>query len=106
MAVRDRPLCRSMALTKDKAGRLGIKLKKGCVEAIAVNSTAARNGLLTDQQIVEVNGSCVVGLTDKDIRNCIENEGDMVTVTIMQKDIFHQFMRGMSEWLVKSNRHV
>ena len=106
LAVRDRPLCRSVVLTKDKAGRLGIKLKHGRVEAIAVNSTAARNGLLTDQQIVEVNGCCVVGQTDKCIRECIEKESDMVTVTIMQRDVFIQLMRGMSEYLVKSKNMI
>ena len=105
MAVRDRPLCRSVVLTKDKAGRLGIKLKHGCIEAISVHSTAARNGLLTDHQIVEVNGWCVVGLTDKHIRKCIENGSDMVTVTIMQRDVFSQLMRGMSEWLVKNKKY-
>ena len=102
MAVRDRPLCRSVVLTKDKAGRLGIKLKHGCVDAVAVNSTAARNGLLTDHQIVEVNGCCVVGLADKHIRKCIEDESDMVTVTIMQRDVFIQLIRGMSDWLIKN----
>ena len=41
-------------LHKDKAGRLGFKITGGCVVAIAVNSTAARNGLLIDHQIIEV----------------------------------------------------
>ena len=54
MAVRDRPLCRSVVLHKDRAGRLGIKITGGCVVAIAVNSTAARKGLLIDHQIIEV----------------------------------------------------
>ena len=54
IAVRDRPLCRSVLLHKDAAGRLGIKLRQGCVEAVGVNSTAARNGLLIDHQIIEV----------------------------------------------------
>ena len=29
LAVRDRPLCRSLVLTKDRAGRLGIMVRCG-----------------------------------------------------------------------------
>ena len=83
MAVRDRPLCRSLVLYKDKAGRLGIKVKGGRVAAIAVNSSAAKNGLLIDHQLVEVNGACVVGLRDKEISRIIHEAGEVVTVTLM-----------------------
>ena len=102
IAVRDRPLCRSLVLHKDKAGRLGIKVKKGAVAAIAVNSSAARNGLLTDHQVIEVNGACVVGLTDRDIGRQVEDGGDVVTITIMQSNMFREITRGMSSWLVRN----
>lgn len=102
MAVRDRPLCRSVVLHKDRAGRLGFMVKEGAVSAIAINSTAARNGLLTQHQLIEVNGVCVVGLSDREIRKVIEEEGDTVTVTIMMREVFIALVRGMSEWLVKN----
>ena len=100
--VRDRPLARSLLLHKDRAGRLGVKVRAGAVAAIAVNSSAARNGLLTDQQIVEVNGACVVGLSDGQIRDCVQFGGDAVTLTIMQTNVFRQLINGMSQWLVKN----
>jgi len=107
MAVRDRPLCRSIKLNKDRAGRLGIRIKQGSVDAIAVNSTAARNGLLTDHQVIEVNGCCVVGLNDKEIRRMIEEETDVVTIAVMNRDVFLNLVSGMSEWLVKNKmNHV
>ena len=102
MAVRDRPLCRSLVLHKDNAGRLGIKVRRGAVAAIAVNSSAARNGLLTDHQVIEVNGACVVGLTDKDIGRQVEDGGDVVTITVMQRNMFKEITRGMSSWLVRN----
>ena len=102
LGVRDRPLARSLLLHKDRAGRLGVKVKAGAVAAIAVSSSAARNGLLTDQQIIEVNGVCVVGLSDRQIRECVEVGGDVVTFTIMQTSVFRQIINGMSEWLVKN----
>ena len=45
LGVRDRPLARSLSLHKDRAGRLGVKVKAGRVAAIAVNSSAARQGV-------------------------------------------------------------
>ena len=45
LGVRDRPLARSLLLHKDRAGRLGVKVKAGRVAAIAVNSSAARQGV-------------------------------------------------------------
>ena len=102
LGVRDRPLARSLVLHKDRAGRLGVKVRAGAVAAIAVKSSAARNGLLTDQQITEVNGACVVGMTDSQIRDCVQLGGDVVTFTIMQTDVFRQLVKGMSQWLVKN----
>ena len=100
--MRDRPLARSLLLHKDRAGRLGVKVRAGAVAAIAVKSSAARNGLLTDHQITEVNGACVVGMTDSQIRDCVQLGGDVVTFTIMQTDVFRQLVKGMSQWLVKN----
>ena len=70
--------------------------------AIAVSSTASRNGLLTDHQIVEINGTCVVGLRDKEIRARIESEPDNIAITVIPTPMFSQLVEGMSEWLVKN----
>ena len=118
LAGRDRPLCRSLVLTKDRAGRLGIMVRcgleihdeiiyshlarDGAVSAIAVASTAARNGVLVGDQLVEVNGACVVGLGDREVRRRIEQEAAAVTLTTMPQETFRAMLRGMSGWLVRN----
>ena len=57
-----RPLERTVTLHKDLNGQLGFLFKKGHITAIVKDSSAARNGLLTDQQICEINGQNVIGL--------------------------------------------
>ena len=44
----------------------------------------------------------MVGLTDRQIREGIEEGGEVVTFTIMQASVFRQILNGMSEWLVKN----
>lgn len=48
-------------------GQLGFLFKKGRITSIVKDSSAARNGLLTDQQICEINGQNVIGLKVNDI---------------------------------------
>ncbi len=40
---------------KDSAGQLGFQFKEGKITAIAVNSSSARNGLLIEHNLLEVN---------------------------------------------------
>ena len=51
---------------------------------------------------IEVNGACVVGLSDKEIGRQVEDGGDVVTITVMQSSMFGEITRGMSSWLVKN----
>lgn len=57
-----RPLERAVTLHKDMNGQLGFIFKKGRITSIVKDSSAARNGLLTDHQICEINGQNVIGL--------------------------------------------
>lgn len=57
-----RPLERAVTLHKDMNGQLGFIFKKGKITSIVQDSSAARNGLLTDHQICEINGQNVIGL--------------------------------------------
>lgn len=41
---------------KDSTGHIGFQFKNGKIIALVKDSSAARNGLLTDHQILEVNG--------------------------------------------------
>lgn len=53
---------RAVTLHKDMSGQLGFLFKKGRITSIVKDSSAARNGLLTDHQICEINGQNVIGL--------------------------------------------
>ena len=79
-----------------------LAFRDGAVSAIAVASTAARNGVLVGDQLVEVNGACVVGLGDREVRRRIEQEAAAVTLTTMPQETFRAMVRGMSGWLVRN----
>ena len=49
-----RPFERTLTLHKDSAGQLGFQFKEGKITAIVVDSSAARNGLLIEHNLLEV----------------------------------------------------
>merc|ERR1712061_463731 len=101
MAVRDRPFERTWALHKDSTGHIGFQFKEGKIVSIAVDSSAARNGLLIDHNLLEVNGQNVVGIRDKEIGGIIEAGGDVITVTIIPTPIYSVIMKNMSSSVIK-----
>ncbi|XP_017567927.1 syntenin-1 [Pygocentrus nattereri] len=102
IAVRDRPLERTVTLHKDMSGQLGFIFKKGRITSIVKDSSAARNGLLTDQQICEINGQNVIGLKDSQVLDILNCSGRVVTVTVMPVVIFEHMMKRMCSSIVKS----
>lgn len=100
--VRDRPFERSITLHKDSVGHIGFQFKNGKITALVKDSSAARNGLLTEHQLLEVNGKNVVGLKDKEIGAEIENGGDIITITIIPSYIYEHMIKKMSGSLIKS----
>lgn len=50
-----RPFCRTVTLHKASSGLTGFGFQNGVIKCIAKDSSAARNGLLTDHAILEVN---------------------------------------------------
>lgn len=101
LAVRDRPFERTLTLHKDSTGHIGFQFKEGKINSIAVNSSAARNGLLVDHNLLEVNGQNVVGVKDKEISKYIEEGGSIITITIIPSYIYNHIMKNMSSSLVK-----
>merc|ERR1711902_249091 len=101
MAVRDRPFERALTLHKDSSGHIGFQFKEGKITSIAVDSSAARNGLLIDHNLLEVNGQNVVGIRDKEIGGIIEAGGDVITVTIIPTPIYSHIMKNMSSSVIK-----
>lgn len=102
VAVRDRPFERTITMHKDSMGYIGFQFKNGKIIALVKDSSAARNGLLTDHQILEVNGKNVVGLKDKEITAEIESGGNVITVTILPSYIYDHMIKKMNSSLLKS----
>ena len=50
----NRPFERTLTLHKDSAGQLGFQFKEGKITAIVVDSSAARNGVLIEHNLLEV----------------------------------------------------
>lgn len=44
---------------KDSSGQIGFQFKEGKIIALVKDSSAARNGVLTDHQLLEVNGKVI-----------------------------------------------
>lgn len=101
MAVRDRPFERTITLHKDSHGHVGFQFKDGKVTGLVKDSSAARNGLLTEHQILEVNTVHVVGMKDKEIANIIEASPPIVNITIIPHAIYKHMISKMSTSLFK-----
>lgn len=101
MAVRDRPFERTITLQKDSAGTVGFVFKENKITAIVKDSSAARNGMLIDHHMVEVNGQNVVGLKEKEIKAIFEGSERSVTVTIVPSFIYEHIMKSIGSSLVK-----
>ena len=62
MAIRDRPFERAITMQKNSVGHVGFVYNDGKITSIVKDSSAARNGLLIEHNLLEVNGQNVVGL--------------------------------------------
>lgn len=101
LVIRDRPFERTITLHKDSAGHVGFTFNNGKINAIVKDSSAARNGLLIDHNLLEVDGQNVVGLKDKDIRSIMESASDIITITIMPSFVYDHMIKQMATNLVK-----
>lgn len=102
VVVRDRPFERTVTMHKDSVGYIGFQFKNGKIIALVKDSSAARNGLLTDHQILEINGKNVIGMKDKEITAEIEKGGDIITVTVIPTYIYDHMVKKMSNSLLRN----
>lgn len=65
-AMSFRPFERIITMHKDSTGHVGFIFKNGKITSIVKDSSAARNGLLTEHNICEINGQNVIGLKVKE----------------------------------------
>ncbi|XP_062962816.1 syntenin-2 isoform X2 [Cynocephalus volans] len=101
MVVRDRPFQRTVTMHKDSAGHVGFIIKKGKVTSVVKGSSAARNGLLTNHYVCEVNGQNVIGLKDKEITEILAKAGNVVTLTIIPTVIYEHMVKKLSPTLLQ-----
>jgi len=101
LAVRDRPFERAITMQKDSVGHVGFIYKNGKINSIVKDSSAARNGLLIEHNLLEVNGQNVVGLNDKEISKILSESERSLTITIMPSFIYEHMVKCMSDSLVK-----
>lgn len=94
IVVRDRPFERTITMHKDSTGHIGFQFNNGKITSIIKDSSAARNGLLIEHQLLEVNGQNVVGMKDKEITSIILNDKEpIITVTIVPSFIYEHMMK-------------
>ncbi|XP_046405676.1 syntenin-1-like [Ischnura elegans] len=103
VVVRDRPFERTVTLHKDSVGKIGFHFKEGRIIGLVQDSSAARNGLLTDHHLLEVDGQNVVGVPDKQITNVIDAAGPVVTVTVCPSFIYEHMVKKMASSLLKNS---
>lgn len=103
--VRDRPFQRTITMHKDSTGHVGFIYKRGKITSIVKDSSAARNGLLTDHHICEINGQNIIGLKDSQVADILATSGTTITVTIMPSVIYEHMVKRMSSGLVSLMDH-
>ncbi|KAI6660358.1 Syntenin-1 isoform X2 [Oopsacas minuta] len=72
---------------------------------IIKDSSAARNGILINHYLIEVNGQNVVGLKDKDIQEIFGQAPRTLAITIMPDFVYDVIMKHMGSTLKKSMDH-
>lgn len=103
IVVRDRPFERTVTMHKDSAGRIGFQFNNGKIVSIVKDSSAARNGLLIEHQLLEINGQNVIGMKDKDITEIILNGNEpVITVTIIPSFLYDHMMKKLSTSFIRN----
>lgn len=97
VVVRDRPFERTVTLLKDSKGNMGVGFKNGKITSIVKDSSAARNGVLINHNLLEVNGQTVVAMKDKDIVKIIADApGNTIKITIIPSFLFEHLVKKLS----------
>lgn len=103
LVIRDRPFERTITLNKDSNGYVGFCFSNGKIVSIVKDSSAARNGLLIDHHLVEVDGKNVVGMTDKEITRVIDDAPRTVTITIMPSVLYDHMVKCIGQSVLRKH---
>ncbi|XP_023571956.1 syntenin-1-like isoform X1 [Octodon degus] len=102
MTIHDRPFEGTITMHKDSSGHVGFIFKNGKITSIVKDSSAARNGLLTEHNICKINGQNVIGLKDSQTTDILSMSGTIVTITSMPAFIFEHIIKRMAPSIMKS----
>ncbi|KAJ1148618.1 hypothetical protein NDU88_001446 [Pleurodeles waltl] len=102
LVVRDRPFERTITMHNDSTGHVGFIFKNGKITSIVKDSSAARNDLLTEHNICEVNGQNVIGSKDSQTADILATAGNVVTITIMPSFIYEHMIKRMASSIMKN----
>uniref|UniRef100_A0A8C5M8F4 PDZ domain-containing protein n=1 Tax=Leptobrachium leishanense TaxID=445787 RepID=A0A8C5M8F4_9ANUR len=102
MVVRDRPFERTITMHKDSVGHVGFIFKNGKITSIVKDSSAARNGLLTEHNLCEINGQNVIGLKDSQVAELLGSSPNVVTLTVMPSYIYEHMVKRMASRVIKN----
>ncbi len=92
-----RPFERSVTLVRDSTGHIGFQFRDGKIVNIVKDSSAARNGVLTEHNLLEINGKNVIGLKDKEITKIIQAiQGNALNITIMPTFLYGHMVKEMA----------
>lgn len=78
---------------KDSANTIGFQFKNSKITSIVKDSSAARNGVLINHQLLEVDGQNVIGLKDKEITKIIDKAAQNVTITIIPTYLYEHMVK-------------
>ena len=92
---------RTITLQKDSHNHVGFMVEKGQIVSLVKDTSACRNGVLTNHHVIEVNGRCVVGLPDKQLIDLIASSPQTITITIMLSLVFNHLIKGMGSDMKK-----
>ena len=88
-----RPFERTITMQKDSTGHIGFVYKDGKITHLVKDTSACRNGVLTEHQLIEVNGQNVVGLKDKEVGEIFSEAPATVTITIMPTVLYDHIVK-------------
>ena len=80
-------------MQKDSTGHIGFIFKDGKITHLVKESSACRNGVLIEHNLIEVNGQNVVGLKDKETAKIFEEVPSTVTITIMPTILYEHVVK-------------
>jgi len=103
IAVRDRPFERAITLQKNSTGHIGFEFKDGKIINLVKDSSACRNGVLIEHNLIEVNGQNVVGLKDKDIVQIIKQSPQTITITVMPSFVYSHMIKCIGSGLIRKS---